>query len=302
MGDITGESTLTRLGDAEPGSGSSGLDIFRDNEPITDPQIAAIMKKLDNIEVPEPLAFEEAWIEFTRHPPDDETAGRIIGHAENGVAVFDVSRLLLAGKALSWVPTAVLSTGKTIIAGLDGADLYLMRQGAALDRGLRYLRDKRTSAQFADIVNALRQKKPLPRGANPQMISAARAMTDPANGSTGTRIAWNAMWSPEAKSAMLSRACIELGGTLIAEGTGGMVTELISSRDPAFRSALEALEEAEARLKTATDPAERAALEQVIGKADTIMVRAYQAGAQVTANLISGKAAEHGESGLGRKD
>jgi Xaa-Pro aminopeptidase len=134
------------------------------------------------------------------------------------------------------------------------------------------------------------------------MIAAAKAVLDPVHGSSGTRIAWNAMWSPEAKSAMLSRACIELGAQLISKGTEGVASDLIAARDPAFKSALETIESAQDALKKTKDPAERAALQATIKKADTILVRAYQAGTSVTANLISGAAAEKGESGLGRKD
>ena len=302
LGDLTGESTLTRADGETPGIGGSGLDIFRENEPITDPQIAGIMRKLNDIEVPEPLSPDEALIEFSRVTPDDLTVERVLTYTDQGVVIFNVSQLMLAGKALGWVPTAVLSTGKTFIAGQEAADLYLLKKGAACERALRYLRDDRTAVQFANIVHALRQKKPLPRDAKPQMVSAAEAIVDPSNGQTGTRMAWNSLWSPEAKRAMLSRATIEIGMDLIARGTEGMVSDLIAARDPAFKSALEAIEEAQKKLNATKDPAARAALEEVIKKADTIMVRAYQAGAGIMGNIISGSAAEKRESGLGRMD
>ena len=280
-------SALPRLPDDGPGGqgGSRTPDIYRDDTPAANPQIARIARGLDSIQVPPPLTADEASVYF-RCPSAEEQEKILLG-PEAGVAAVEFELLRLTGKTFTVLPRVLFVTGKTFIAMEDGADIYLVKQDRLYESALRLLKDKRRAPLFSATVNALYHGRPPPADAPPDMIPIARAILDHRLGNTGMRIAWSAMWSPEAKSAALSRACIELGGELLGEGVEGTVEGLMAARDPAFKGGLEALESAEAALRRTKDPAERAALEKVIAHADTILVRTYRAGANAMGNVDS---------------
>jgi hypothetical protein len=119
------------------------------------------------------------------------------------------------------------------------------------------------------------------------MILLAKEITNPKLGNSSWRIAWDSLWSPEAKAAGIARGCIELSGLIAGASTKKLVKNMTAAREPAYREAVDKTIRAREMLKHTKDPAERAALDEIIQKADTIMVRSYDAGAMGMGSLSS---------------
>jgi hypothetical protein len=191
-----------------------------------------------------------------------------------GVAVCEVTGAL-AGNALP-LAKIVLVTGEAFIAMQDAADVYLVQQDNISVQALRWLKDKDTAPAFTRIIRALKEKKPLPKNLPPEMVSTARAILDPRLGNSGSRIAWGAMWSPEARKAGIMKAWIALGGELLGHGVEGIAADLAVTRDPAFRYATNTLNRAHAALTKTSDPADQAALQKVIEEANRVIAHSYE--------------------------
>jgi hypothetical protein len=242
----------------------------------SNPQIREIMKGLSKINVPSSIPAEKASVGFRlTNLGDKESEDVLLGRVEKGVAAFEMVGLL-AGKAIP-ATKAILVTGNVFIAMENGADVYLVRQNKIYEAALGYLKNKETAPAFTRIVAAMRNNKPLPDNALPEMVTAASAMLDSRLGNGSTRIAWGAMWSPDARRAGLTKAFIEIGGELIGHGVHGIVADLTVARDPAFSYASASLSRARAALEGATDPADRAALGKVIAEANRLIAESYKA-------------------------
>jgi hypothetical protein len=270
----------------DPSSGSR-LEIDHGAVPAN-PQLADIARGLAAIKVPPPMPADRADVDFHLAEGNDDRAKWILRGTETGVILLDLSgqfgeHSLLGVKVL-------LATGKTFIAMEDAADVYLVKQNAVCEQALGYLKSPKTAQQFTAVVKVLRDGRPTPADAPVDMVRAARAILDPRLGNSGTRIAWSAMWSPEAKRAGLTRATIELGGELFGEGAKGIVKDLKLAQDPAFQYASDSLTKAQTALGTATRPAEREAAQKVIDVANRVLDRCYRS------SETAGQAADHAAS------
>ena len=240
-------------------------------KPVGSPQ--ARLGILRNLKEPPAITADQVAISFLAEANDEKTQ-LILWGTEVGVAALRVSGKL-AGKA--WGPKLVIATGKTFIAMEDAADVYLVRQNETYETALKLLRGKETAREFTEIVRALRHGEPLKPTAPPEMVNVARAILDPKLGNSGARIAWSAMWSPEAKRAGLTQVVIEAGGEALGHEVERITDGLLKVHSPTYEYAAESWRRAEKALATVTDPADRAAWERISIEAGHIMEKCFSA-------------------------
>jgi hypothetical protein len=265
-GDVVVLSSGNRYGlkevDSNPSVSTSGSDLLR---------------RLNNIQVPPPILPDEAVIGFGQLAKGDEQSKRILKGFEGGVALAQVYAKV---KGIAWPAggvTIVFIAGKSFIAAEDAADVYIVKRNDVYEQALAFQKNPKSREQFGLIVRALREHQPLGENVSVSMVKAAQAILDPALGNSSARVAWNAMLSPEARHAALTRACIETGAAAI----GGMADTIIGLRavhDPPFKEAETALQEASAALAKTQNPAEQAAWHEVIKKADYIITHTWMTG------------------------
>ncbi len=169
----------------------------------------------------------------------------------------------------------MLLAGRVFIAGEDGAYVHVVKQEAVFEEALHHLKDPATRRGFAELVRDLKEGIPAPQSADANMLRAARAIIDPALGSSGARIAWDAMLSPEARAAMVRKACLEIGSGLVSTGTEGLVTDL-TKREGLYEAARQERGEAVRLLKQSTDPLDRDQLRKVIAHANSVLDGIYR--------------------------
>jgi tetratricopeptide (TPR) repeat protein len=236
-------------------------------------QVAAIIHGIRNIQVPPPILPTEAAITFGQIAPEDHTSKNILLGTELGVAVVDVIGKI-GGSPLNGTKL-IFATGKTFVAAENGADVYLVRRNDTYEKALRYLKDDATRDDFTAIVRALKDHRPIPENASIDMARAAEAILDPKLGNNGKRIAWDAMFSPEARNAALTQVCIELEGEIIGQATKTMVARLMVARQPAFTEATEYLTKARVALQQVEDPAARDSLNEAVRLANNMIAKSY---------------------------
>jgi methionine-rich copper-binding protein CopC len=128
----------------------------------------------------------------------------------------------------------------------------------------------------------MRQNRSLPASADPAMVKAARAITDPKLGNSGASIAWDSMTSPEALSAMFRKASIEIGSEIISSKAEGLLVDQ-NKRKVLFDSVR--LEREQARHMMAletTTPIQRDQLKTVIDHANQLTSDIYRVEKVVT--------------------
>jgi len=220
------------LKDAGDTSGGPGLkEIERTAPPawdaqITNPQIAKIAHGLDAIQVPPPLPRNEASLSWKQLYLNNSA---MLNASDHVLDFWELTGTL--GEAASLHCRLILIAGRTLIAGEDGAYVHLVKQDQVYENALRYLKDPVKSRQFTHLVQALKEKTPLPASADADMVRAARAILDPKLGSSGMRIAWDSMLSPEARAAMVRKASLEIGSELVSEGTQGLFYDLTKRKE-----------------------------------------------------------------------
>lgn len=224
------------------------------------------------IKVPPPMLDAQFSVQLQ---PEDQKSKYILLGTDIGVAVAECRALRIAGKGFTIIPTMILATGRTFIAMEDAADVYLVKRGAVYDQALRWLKDKNKAPVFSKVIQAVRENKPLPTVVPEEMVSTAKAILDPKLGNSATRIAWNAMWSPEAKAALVKNACIELGSSIMGKGVEGVTKSVLAERNSVFKAALEKIKKAEALKRATTDPLQIEYLDEVIKNANDIMGKSY---------------------------
>ena len=180
-----------------------------------------------------------------------------------------------AGETASLHCKVVLIVGKVFIAGEDGAYVHLVKQDQVFEAALGYLKDPDTTRQFAELVRDLKETGQAPPSADGNMVRAARAIMDPSLGSSETKIAWDAMLSPEATAAMVRKACLEAAGELVSTGTEGMLGDLTRQKGVYDAARLER-REAQGLLKTAATALDRDQLGKAIRHADYILQSTYR--------------------------
>lgn len=251
--------------------------VLGNGKPVGNPQ--ARLGVLRNLKEPPAITPDQASLSFLTDGSDEKTQ-LILLSTEVGVATLRIMGTL-AGKA--WAPKVVIATGKAFIAMEDAADVYLMKQNETYETALKLLKGKDTRQEFSEIVRALRHGEPLKPASPPEMIAAARAILDPKLGNSGTRIAWSAMWSPEAKRAGLTQVLIEVGGEALGQEVERVTDELLKIRGPTYAYAAESWRNAEKALATVTDSADRAAWEEIRMEAGRVMEKCFTAPASAYA-------------------
>jgi hypothetical protein len=224
-------------------------------QPIDSPdlnaEVARIVRGIRKIQVPPPIPPEDAAIAFGELAPNDVTSKRVLEGLEQGIAVVSLKGtlggVLLPGKL-------ILATGKTFIAAENAADLYLVSQNDIYEQALRYLKDENTRMKFTGIIRSMKEGKPVGEDASIGMVRAAQAILDPKRGNSGTRIAWDAMFSREACRAAVTQASIEMGGMIMGEAVGMAANRVLAAQQPAFREATDFLTHARVVLGKTKDP------------------------------------------------
>jgi len=242
-------------------------------EQITNPQIAKLMRDLRAIDVPPPLRRERVAMSWKKLPADYGAAALDQG-SDAGFLLWD-----LFGKIGVEAPVlhckVILIAGKVFIAGEDGAYVHLIKRDEVFEEALGYLKDPATTRKFAELVRDLRETGRAPSSAGEDMVRAARAIIDPSLGSSGTRIAWDAMLSPEATAAMVRKACLEAGGELVSTGTEGLLRDLTRQKGLYEAARLER-RKARELLEHSGDALDRDQLAKVIRHADYILQSTYR--------------------------
>jgi hypothetical protein len=233
---------------------------------------AAILRGIQNIQVPPPIPPERATLAFGRLAPGDTTSERVVDGLDVGVASMELIESLSNATLTSRL---ILATGKTIIADENAADLYLVKQDDLYEEALRYLKNNTTRLDFSQTVAALRQGKPVPAGTSHEMLRAAKAILDPKLGNGGIRMAWDAMLSPDARRAALTQGCIELGGAVLGAVAKGAAKNIIAEQQPAFREATDFLEKAHTALEQVKEPAAIDSLKEGIKLANEMIAQTY---------------------------
>jgi hypothetical protein len=237
---------------------------------ITRPQIKSIARRLDAIQVPPPVPQKEASLSWKRLYLGNKSMADTADH------VLDFWELTgTLGESASLGCKIILIAGKTFIAGEDGAYVHLVKQDRVYESALRYLKDPSQAKQFTRLVQAVKEKRPIPASANPEMLKAARAILDPKLGSSGTRIAWDAMLSPEARAAMVRKAALESGAALVSTGTEGLLHDL-TQRKELYTAAMRERDEARKMLLHTSDVLYRDQLKKVIGHANAVLDDLYR--------------------------
>lgn len=236
---------------------------------ITDPQAAKIAHHLGSFVPPLPIPKEEVALDWKKVYLNDD---RLMNTADLVMAAWETTGVL--GEPIAIPCKALLIGGKSFIAQEDGAYLYLVKKDADYDAALAYLKDPAKSQAFAHLVQDVRQNRPLPATADPAMVKAARAITDPKLGSTAA-VVWDSMTSKEALSAMLRKAWIETATEMLSPSTEGLL------RDEAERKAMfdaVRLDRTEARkmMEMATTDAQRAQYKALVEHADSVSATLYR--------------------------
>ena len=236
------------------------------------PNIDRMLLGVQRIRVPPPIPPQDVAIDFGQLTTDNMTHFQQTV-LEIGVGVFDV----VYGLGRAAHPAKIIfATGKTVIAAADGADVYLVKQTELYEEASKYLKDSKTRLRFTELVRNIKANKPLPEDANVQMVRAAYAILDPKLGNSGTRIAWDAMFSPEASRAALTQACIELGGEVLGGSALKLARRVTAVQTPAYIKATKKLIKARKKLGKTKSPRARAKLQKVIYAANKKIENTFQ--------------------------
>ncbi|HME58414.1 MAG TPA: hypothetical protein VKF63_08745, partial [Terracidiphilus sp.] len=168
--------------DGEPGTGSAQPDWMAT---ITDPQVAKIAHHLGSIVPPLPIPKEEVALNWKKVYLNDD---RLMNTADWVVAAWETTGVL--GAPIKIPCKALLIAGKSFIAQEDSAYLYLVKKDQDYNAALAYLKNPAQAQTFAHLLDDVRQHRELPANADPAMVKAVRAITDPKLGNTAT-VVWD---------------------------------------------------------------------------------------------------------------
>ena len=241
---------------------------------ITDPQVAPIARHLASVVPPLPISQEEAKLSFGKIYLNDD---RLLNTTDYVLAGWEMAGLIADSSVLL---KFFMIGGKTLIAGENGAYMYVLRKDKDYDAALAYLKNPAQAQAFAHMVEDVRQNRPLPANADPAMAQAARAVNDPSLNNDNKQILWDTMTSPEALSAMLRKVSLEAAAEYISHGAEPGTNKLLETqqeRKEMFDGIR--LERTEARkmmeLATTTE-VQRAQYKAVIEKADQLSANCFK--------------------------
>jgi len=252
---------------------------------IANPEIARIAKGLDAIHVPPPVPQKEASLTWQQLAGSTWTA---MGKGED-VAFLTWDLLGKFGDKAPLHVKVILIAGKVLLAGEDGAYIHLVKRDELYENALHYLKAPATSRQFAEIVKDLKETGHASESADPGMVQAARAIVDPSLGSSGTRIALDAMMSPEAVAAMARKACLEAGAEMVGTGTEGLLRDL-TKRKELYEAVRIERDAARTMLKQTTASLEKEQLKLVVTHANQTLANIYRlerVGPVVASDLVA---------------
>jgi hypothetical protein len=276
-----GDLGLKDLGEMNPGG--LGLKSVGSSPPpawdvqITNPQIAKIAKGLDSIHVPPPLPRSEASLSWKSLSLDGKSADTAMKVGDYLLEAWDLTETL--GEKGSLYTKVLFIGGKVFIAGEDGAYVYLVKQNKVYEDALRYLKDPAMCHKFVELEKILQAKGHVPESADPNMLRAARAILNPALGNSSQKIAWDSMLSPEARAAMVRKACLEIGTELVSTGVSNSTEELFSDvtkRKELYEAVRLQRGEAQKMLKHTTDSLDKDQLQKVIAHGNSVLNDIYQ--------------------------
>lgn len=250
---------------------SSVLPAWRPEE-ISNPQIYRIAKSLDSVHVPPPIPSTDASINWSAVAEQTSKMGDAVDYGMLALDVF--------GKIGSkhTVFKLIVMGSKTLIAGEDGALLFATRQNETYEKALKYLKDPATSRTFAYMVKDLKEKGTTQIRSNPDMFEAAKAVASPSMGKTH-KLVLDAFLSPEARTAMLKKACLEIGAEYalphVTEAPLSKVVKDLDGRKAIFDAIRLERNKAVSMMKGASR-AEQYELNRVIAHANKQLERAYR--------------------------
>ncbi len=236
---------------------------------ITDATVIPIAKRLNRVVPPPPISKEQVNLSW-----------KDIYLAEDRLA--NTTDLVIAG----WEMTGTLSgslcspykivliAGKAVIAGEDGAYLHLVKDEENYNAALRFLKNPEQRQTFARLVQDIRENRPVPAPANADMVKAARAITDPKLGNSAESIAFDAMLSKEAVSAMFRKALVEVASQKLSDKFGEVTKDLMN-RKAVFDAVRLERQQAMRALAQTTDPERAAQLKTVIEQANRKSAATY---------------------------
>lgn len=198
---------------------------------ITDPQVAPIARHLASFVPPMPISEKDVALDWKKIYLNDN---RLLDATDYVVAGWQMAGMM--GKVSTAEVEVALIVGKTLIAGQDGAYMYLARRDKEFDAAAAYLKNPATAQAFAHLVDDVRQNRPLPSRADPAMVEAAQAINahHAGNDIEGKKaivpIAWDLMTSPEALSAMLRKASIEGSAAILSHGMEPGINKLLEGQ------------------------------------------------------------------------
>ena len=243
-----------------------------------DPEVVPIARKLGAVVPPLPIPAKEVSMDWKQVYLNDERlekTGDLVVAGWEMAGLIEDSSLLVKGLMIG---------GKGLIGAEDGAYVFLCKRDMIYEAGLHYLKDPKTAKEFAHLVDDLKHDRPIPLGSNPMMVIAAKLIADPHQGSVAWAT-WDAMSSPEARSAALRKASVEAATDLISAGIGhqtGGWFEDVAQRKAMYESIR--VERTAAR-KMLAEPGVTAAraqeLQSVIHKADDLSAWIYKTDPQV---------------------
>lgn len=251
-------------------------DVAADYNVFVSNVTVSIMRDLDSIPLVMPIVPAELSISFGKLAKRDQTSKMGLRAAEFVYGVTDV--LLVLGKGTSIGCNILIAAGRTFIAQEDGAYVYLVKQEALYERALEYQKHEETSKIFTSAIRAIKEHKPIPDGITDEMRRAAYAILDPKLGNGGGSIPWDALFSPEAKSAALTQAVIELGGFVAGHAADKAVKGLMSTRQPAFLAGSKAIAKCKIVLQNSEvlSKANRLRLDTAAEKANETMANSFR--------------------------
>lgn len=264
---------------------------------ITDPQVVKASKRLNSFVPPLPIPKEEVAVTWKQVYLGD---GRLLEATDYVISGWEVAGTLSGAPFAGY--KLILIGGKTMLAGADGGYLHLVKQEEEYDAANRYLKNPAQAQKFARLVDDMRQNRPVPASADPEMVKAARALIDPKlgrhdvtltnnatidNALNNSRIVWDAMTTPEALSAMVRKASIELLSEAAAVKSEKLVKDL-AVRKAAFDSMRVEREQAHKMLALETlTPQQREQWTAVVKHADHLSTTIYKT--EQVANTYTGK-------------
>lgn len=273
LGLKTGSPT-TNTTPATTSTNPLGLKTGSTPVPAIDPRILSLQEGMRQLRTQAPPPLTDASLSFEKVEPNKTEAWLM--NAEDFIIYAWSVKGRIGGKVLPWT-NLVLVAGKVVLAGADGAQVYLIGQDRLYDDAARYLKkDPAIAEKFARLLQNLRQGRPVSPNTDPAMLRAANAILDPKLNHTGTiQITWDLLMTPEAKMAMVRRAVFEAGMYYLGEGSEGIVSDL-KQRGEVCDAARTYRNLAQGEMKDTTSTEGREVLQQVSEGADSTMTELYK--------------------------